>query len=173
MGMGTQYVQAFQGPISETGLEETYFLLCQEGGDQEGEALNAAARSAEGGLTMEAKQTSECGSITSPTQLLSLKRTEGTFYPGLSTRSDGGRREKAGEPNLETKRKVSSGGSAGGHGVEICRMTGGIGAYAGDRAGAMLEVQIRQVVGIQQVYPAISNPSFTGSTLFGSYKCSR
>lgn len=47
-------------------------------------------------------------------------------------------------------------------------MIGEIGGYAGDRAGAMLEVQIRQVVGIQQVYPAVSSSSFTGSTLIGS-----
>lgn len=57
---------------------------------------------------------------------------------------------------METKRKVTSEESAGGHGMERSRMIEEIGSYAGDRAGAMLEAQVRQVV----FYPALSSSSF-------------
>jgi len=91
------------------------------------------------------------GSSPGPALLPSLRSMEGTFCPGLSTRSEGERREKAGEPCLETRRKVGSGELAVGHGMERSRMIKEIGGYAGDRAGGMLEVQVRQVVGTQQV----------------------
>lgn len=49
----------------------------------------------------------------------------------LLSRSEGGRREKAGEPCSETRRKVIRGESAGGHRVERSRMIWEIRGYAG------------------------------------------
>lgn len=89
-------------------LGGNYFPLCCEGEDREREAPNPASCSPEGGLTIGANRTSECGSVTGPTLLLSPRKTEGTLSPGLSTRFEGGRREKAGAPCLETRGNVSS-----------------------------------------------------------------
>lgn len=109
---------------------------------------------------MGAKQISSVALVTSPTLLPSPRRTEGS---GQSNRTEGERREKAVKPRLETKRKLSSEESTGGHGVEKSRMIWETGGYTGDRAGVIPEIQVRQVYSRSiQPFPA---PVFTGATL--------
>lgn len=106
---------------------------------------------------MGAKQTSECGSCHQSHSAAIPKedRRDQVRAPRLRER-----RENAVKPHLETRRKLSSEESAGGHRVEKSRMIWETRGYTGDRAGVILEVQVRQLVDIQQVYPALPSFSF-------------